>query len=188
MVGDRAILSRMDVVIGRELDLEDLYTTPDDGNRYEILDSALVMTPAPNRAHQRAVHRLAVLLDGPACELGYEVFTAPFAWRIGPGQVPEPDVLVAAPAATTERAVEGPPALVIEVLSPTGQARDLYEKRRVYAQGGAAWYWIVDPATPRLTVLHLVRDAYEQSAYVEGDDVYETREPFRVRVVPLELT
>lgn len=28
----------MDVVIGRELDIEDLYATPDDGNRSEILD------------------------------------------------------------------------------------------------------------------------------------------------------
>lgn len=182
------MLSRMDVVIGRELDLEDLYNTPDDGNRYEILDSALVMTPAPNRAHQRAVLRLAMLLDGPARELGHEVFTAPFAWRIGPGQVPEPDVIVAAPAVTTERAVEGSPALVVEVLSPTGQGRDLYEKRRVYAEGGATWYWVVDPATPSLTVLRLVRDAYEQSAYVEGDDVYETREPLTVRVIPRTLT
>ena len=178
----------MDTVIGRELDLEDLYNTPDDGNRYEILNSALVMTPAPNRSHQRAVLRLAMLLDGPARDLGFEVFTAPFAWRIGPGQVPEPDVIVAGPAATTERAVEAPPALVVEVLSPTGQARDLYEKRRVYAAGGAAWYWIVDPATPSLTVLRLVGDAYEQAAHVAGDDVYETGEPFTVRVVPLELT
>ena len=85
------MLSSMDVVIGRELDVEDLYNTPDDSNRYEILDSALVMTPAPNRSHQQALLRLAMLLDGPARELGYEVFTAPFAWRIGPGQVPEPD-------------------------------------------------------------------------------------------------
>lgn len=178
----------MDVVIGRELDFEDLYNTPDDGNRYEILNSAMVMTPAPTRAHQRSVLRLAVLLDGPARGLGYEVFTAPFAWRIGPGQVPEPDVIVAAVAATTERAVEGPPALVVEVLSPTAQARDLYEKRRVYAEGGAAWYWIVDPSKPSLTVLRLVGDGYEQAAFVEGDDVHETREPFTVRVVPLDLT
>lgn len=178
----------MDVVIGRELDLEDLYNTPDNGNRYEILDGALVMTPAPTRSHQRAVLRLAMLLDGPARELGYEVFTAPFAWRIGPGQVPEPDVIVAAPAATTERAVEGPPALVVEVLSPTGRARDLYEKRRVYAEGGAEWYWIVDPLSPSLTVLRLARGEYEQTAYVDGGDVYETREPLPVRVIPLELT
>lgn len=178
----------MDLVLGRELDLEDLYNTPDNGNRYEILDGALVMTPAPTRSHQRAVLRLAMLLDGPARELGYEVFTAPFAWRIGPGQVPEPDVIVAAPAATTERAVEGPPALVVEVLSPTGRARDLYEKRRVYAEGGAEWYWIVDPLSPSLTVLRLARGEYEQTAYVDGGDVYETREPLPVRVIPLELT
>ena len=181
------MLSRMDIVIGRELDLEDLYTTPDDGNRYEILDSALVMTPAPNRSHQRAVLRLAMLLNGPARELGYEVFTAPFAWRIGPGQVPEPDVIVAAAAAITERAVEGPPALVVEVLSPMGQARDLHEKRRVYADGGAAWYWIADPDAPSLTVLRLVGGEYVEDAHVIGGEAYEADDPFRVRVVPEDL-
>ena len=178
----------VDVVIGRELDLDDLYNTPDDGNRYEILDSALVMTPAPSRSHQRALLRLAVLLHEPARAKGFEVFPAPFAWRIGPGQVPEPDVIVAAPEATSERAVEGPPVLVIEILSPTGQARDLDAKRRVYAEGGANFYWIVDPAVPSLTVLRLVGEVYQEVAHVEGSNAYESGEPFAVRVVPRELT
>lgn len=175
-------------MIGRELDFEDLYNTPDDGNRYEILDSALVMTPAPSRSHQLAMLNVAVLLREPARAAGFQVFPAPFAWRIGPGQVPEPDVIVAAPEATTERAVEGPPVLVVEVLSPTGRVRDLEAKRRVYAQGGASWYWIVDPGIPSVTVLRLAGEAYEHVAHVEGGDIYESREPFAVRVVPRDLT
>ena len=179
--------ARVDVVIGRELDLDDLYNTPDDGNRYEILDGALVMTPAPSRSHQRALLAVAVLLREPAREAGFEVFPAPFAWRIGPGQVPEPDVIVVAPEATTERAVKGAPVLVVEVLSPTGQRRDLDWKRRIYAQGGASWYWIVDPGVPSLTVLRLVGDAYEEDARVLGSEVYETSAPVRVRVAPADL-
>ena len=175
-------------MIGRELDFDDLYNTPDDGNRYEILDGALVMTPAPSRSHQRALLRLSMLLDEPARARGLEVFPAPFAWRIGPGQVPEPDVIVVAREATTERAVEGAPVLVVEVLSPTGQRRELDWKRRIYAQGGASWYWIVDPGVPSLTVLRLVGDAYEEGARVVGSDVYETSEPVRVRIVPADLS
>ncbi|MGH9114637.1 MAG: Uma2 family endonuclease, partial [Acidimicrobiales bacterium] len=77
----------MKTVIDRPLDLEDLYDTPDDGNRYEILDGALVMTPPPGPGHQGAVGELFVMLRQAARPLGLRVFTAQVAWRIGTGQV-----------------------------------------------------------------------------------------------------
>lgn len=46
----------------------------------------------------------------------------------------------------TDRAVEGAPVMVVEVLSASGRDRDLFDKRRIYAARGAAWYWIVNPA------------------------------------------
>lgn len=174
-------------MIGRDLDLDDLYTTPDDGNRYEILDGAIVMTPPPAIAHQSVVTRLLVLLDKPARQLGLRVFPAPTAWRIGPGQVPEPDLVVASTDVITSRAVEGPPVLVIEVMSPSGRGRDLFEKRRIYAQGRASWYWIVDPLEPSLMVLRLTTDGYVDDARVIGEEAYETRDPFAVRIVPADL-
>jgi Uma2 family endonuclease len=174
-------------VIDRPLDLEDLLATPDDGNRYEVLDGALVMTPPPGTSHQHVVLELAVLLRQAARPLGLQTFVAPVAWRIGPGQVPEPDLLVAAPEAVTERAIVGRPLLVVEVLSPTGRDRDLSEKRRIYAEGGAAWYWLVDPAVPSLTVLGLVGRSYQERALVEGSTAHVTDDPFPVRVVPAEL-
>ncbi|MDQ2726732.1 MAG: Uma2 family endonuclease [Actinomycetota bacterium] len=177
----------METVVDRALDLEDLLATPDDGNRYEVLDGALVMTPPPGTSHQHVVGELFVLLRQVARPLGLRTFVAPVAWRIGPGQVPEPDLLVAATEAVAERAIVAPPLLVVEVLSPTGRNRDLSEKRRIYAEGGATWYWLVDPAFPSLTVLRLAGQAYEQQALMEGSAPYITEEPFPVRVVPAEL-
>jgi len=52
--------------------------------------------------------------------------------------------------------------LVVEILSPSGRGRDLSEKRRIYAAGGATWYWIVDPDEPSLIVLRLAGDACEE--------------------------
>ena len=176
----------METVIGRELDLEDLYTTPDDGNRYEILDGALVMTPAPNVDHQRAVARLLYILHGAIAGRDLEALPAPLAWRIGPGQVPEPDLMVVKPAEGGARAIESP-LLVVEVVSPSGRRRDLVQKRYIYAEGGAPWYWIVDPTAPSLTVLRLADGAYQEEAHVVGDEAYETREPFPVRVIPNAL-
>lgn len=182
------MLERVKTVIDRPLDLADLLATPDDGNRYEVLDGALVMTPPPGTSHQHVVGELFVLLRRAARPLGLQTFVAPVAWRIGPGEVPEPDLIVAAPEAVTERAIVGRPLLVVEVLSPTGRDRDLSEKRRIYAAGGAAWYWLVDPAVPSLTVLRLAGQVYEEQARVEGGAAYVTDEPFSVRVVPVKLT
>lgn len=50
----------------RSLTWRDLEERPDDGHRYELIDGALVVTPAPVPLHQRAAFRLAILLDG-AC-------------------------------------------------------------------------------------------------------------------------
>ncbi|MGH9064047.1 MAG: Uma2 family endonuclease [Acidimicrobiales bacterium] len=177
----------METVLDRALDLEDLDATPDDGNRYEVLDGAIVMTPPPGTDHQAAVGELFVILRAAARPRGLRVLMAPVAWRIGPGQVPEPDLVVASPEVVGKRAVEGPPVLVVEVLSPHGHGRDLHEKRRIYAEGGASWYWIVDPAEPSLCVLRLAGDGYEEEARVTGSQTYETDQPFPVRVEPGEL-
>lgn len=181
------MLVGVEIVIDSPLGLEDLLATPDDGNRYEILDGALAMSPPPGTGHQAAAGRLFVVLDQAARASGLRAFFAPLAWRIGPGQVPEPDLMVVTPEAITPRAIERPPLLVVEILSPTGRDRDLSEKRRIYAEGGAPWYWLVDLAVPSLTVLRLAGSAYEEEARVEGATAYVTEEPFPVRIVPAEL-
>jgi Uma2 family endonuclease len=174
-------------LVDRPFDLEDLYAAPDDGNRYEVLDGALVVTPPPGPAHQTVVGELFVVLREAARPHGLRAFMAPLAWRIGPGQVPEPDLMVVSPEAVGGRAIEKPPVIVVEVLSPTGKDRDLFDKRRIYEQAGALWYWLVDPAGPSLTVLRLVEGRYEEAARVVGDSRYTAAEPFPVTVVPNEL-
>jgi Uma2 family endonuclease len=44
-----------------------------------------------------------------------------------------------------EEAIEGPPDLVVEVLSPSTFYKDLRKKMAAYAQFGVLEYWIVDP-------------------------------------------
>jgi len=173
--------------VDRPFDLEDLLATPDDGNRYEVLNGALVVSPPPGPAHQTVAGNLFVLLNEASRAKGLRAFFAPLAWRIGPGQVPEPDLMVVSREAVGKQAVEHPPLLVVEILSPTGRDRDVYEKRRIYANAGAAWYWLVDPDQPSLTVLRLAADEYEEEARVVGSEAYATDEPVSVRIVPAEL-
>jgi Uma2 family endonuclease len=177
----------MATLVDRPFDLEDLDAAPDDGNRYEVLDGALVVTPPPDPAHQTVVGELFVVLREAARSRGLRVFMAPLAWRIGPGQVPEPDLMVVSPDAVGGRAIEKPPVVVVEVLSPSGKNRDLFDKGRIYAEAGALWYWLVDPEGPSLTVLHLVEGRYEEAARVVCASRYTTEDPFPVTVVPDQL-
>lgn len=62
---------------GRPLIVADLESMPDDGHRYELIDGALVVTPAPSLRHQTVSGELFVLLHS-ACPPGLRVLAAPF--------------------------------------------------------------------------------------------------------------
>lgn len=166
--------------------VDDLDRLPDDGNRYEVVDGGLLVTPAPGTRHQRAVGRLFVLLNG-ACRPDQEVLPAPVNFVIGPLDVPQPDLIVASVASISERGVEGQALLVVEVLSPTTRITDTTVKVAKYAEAGVAWYWIVDPDEPSLTVLRLTSGGYEEEAVVRGEEPYRAELPMLVTVAPASL-
>ena len=64
--------------------------------------------------------------------------------------------------------VEGPPDLVIEIVSPSTSRRDRLDKLRLYAEYGVAEYWIVDPDGRFFEFLVLSDEGYVvQDAQVE---------------------
>lgn len=144
---------------------------PDDGHRYELLDRALLVTPAPNLAHQRCVISLAVLLHagrGPE----HEVLMAPFDVRLSRTTVLEPDLLVARKADLTPARLEKAPLLVVEVASPSTRRLDRGTKRLAYEAAGVPAYWLVDPDAVSLTVLQLEGDSYAEQGMLTGDEVF----------------
>ncbi len=174
--------------MSRPLTAEDLEAIRDveDGHRYELIDGVLLVTPSPVPRHQRAVGQLflAVTRDVPP---GYEVFTAPLDIRMGPDTVVQPDVLVAATASVTERRIEGPPVLAVEVLSPSTRDFDLGTKLLRYQRAGTAAYWVIDPHEPSLRAWELRAGTYTEVAHVTGDQPAELTVPWPVRIVPQEL-
>ncbi len=153
---------------------EDYCELPDDGNRYEVIDGVLFMAPAPLTIHQRIVRSLFFLLwpfvrDGG---LG-EVFDAPCDVVLSREDVFQLDILFVSADRIhiiTERACEGPPDLVVEVLSPSTRQRDLELKRFRYAFFGVLEYWLVDPERRSILVLDLVDGEYmERGNYGVGD-------------------
>ncbi|MBI4503354.1 MAG: Uma2 family endonuclease [Gemmatimonadetes bacterium] len=120
---------------------------PDDGNRYEVIDGVLFVTPAPNVRHQRAVAELQVPLTLYTRSTGIgETLASPADISAREDRLVQPDIFVFASAAgrrVRDWAEITHLLLAVEVLSPSTARADRQEKRRVYAEL-ADEYWIVD--------------------------------------------
>ena len=121
---------------------------PDDGNRYELLDGQLIVTPAPTPRHQAAVTVLLARLHlylNPIRE--GVVYAAPADVPLDGRQYLQPDLLVVkTPGGRHPEswAEAGTPLLVIEVGSPSTARYDRLLKRLRYLRSGVSEYWIVD--------------------------------------------
>jgi Uma2 family endonuclease len=161
----------MRIGIKTKLDYADYADLPSDGHRYEILDGDLTMTPAPSPRHQRVSRRLQRALEDhfQARDLG-EVFNAPIDVILTDRDVVQPDlVVVAEPAQVSARGIEGPPLLVVEVLSPATRTRDRTVKARRYAELGVPHYWLVDPEGRRVECYRLEAGAYALACEAADD-------------------
>ena len=56
------------------------------------------------------------------------------------------------------KGIYGAPDLVIEILSPSTDMKDMGEKKDVYGQTGVKEYWVVDPKSKKITVYYLSGD------------------------------
>ncbi len=132
------------------LDYDDFAAIPADGRRWELLDGEPHVTPTPSPLHQQVVVGLLVALlqhfPRPA-----RVYVSPIDVILTPHDVLQPDVVVVAdPAQVSARGIEGPPRLVVEVLSPATAAYDRTTKARRYAALGVRHLWLVDPEARRI--------------------------------------
>lgn len=116
------------------------------GERWELVDGDVLVTPSPHWTHQRTVGRLFVLLDAyvRAHELG-EVFTSPLDVKLEAGLVLQPDVFVVPTGELRRRSdVVRHLLLAVEMVSPSSARHDRVTKRPRYQRNRVPEYWIVD--------------------------------------------
>ena len=143
---------------------KDLAQMPDDGKRYEVLEGDLAVSPSPNRKHQRCVLQLTRFFEKVEDAEYGQVFPAPFDVILDHHNVVEPDLLFICQDRlhiVTDANIQGPPDVVVEVLSPSTRDRDPGVKVHLYARFGVREYWIVDPDNQTLTMYRLTADGYQ---------------------------
>jgi Uma2 family endonuclease len=173
---------------GRPFTVDDLEGFPDDGNRYELVDGMLHVSPCPVPLHHVAVGEVFFALR-LVCPPGLLVMMAPM--DVQPSRLTslQPDVLVARPGDFGPKSLPAAPLLAVEVLSPSTRLYDLNMKRSAYERMGVASYWVVDPnGSGALTGFELDETGtYREVAYVEGDAEFAASRPFPVTIVPARL-
>ena len=126
--------------------VEDLAHFPHDGNRYELLDGVLLVTPAPSFAHQLIAANIMFILSNAVRVPGYAFVLGPGAVSFPPRTQLEPDVLVI-PSHTPlggKWAGISEHWLAVEIFSRSSKIYDRDFKRDAYLTLGVREVWLVD--------------------------------------------
>ena len=117
-----------------------------EGEPIELIRGRFVVSPCPVPRHQVIVVLLSELFLQIARKSGGIVMCAPMDVVLSDDTIVQPDLLYISKDRRhiVKNRVEGPPDLVIEIISGTAR-RDRVEKLDLYAKYGVAEYWIVDP-------------------------------------------
>ncbi len=155
------------------LTYEDYAAIPNDGNRYEILEGELAVTPAPSTSHQIISTKLFKILSRYIDDknLGLLLY-APVDLILESSSVLQPDLLFITKdrqRIVTDRAIEGAPDLVVEILSPSTNRNDRVTKAQIYARHKVPAYWIVDPDQEAVEIYLLDMDCYRLEITLQGE-------------------
>ncbi len=159
----------------RTLTYADYAALPDDGRRFELIDGELFEMAAPSTRHQDIVLRLGIEIGLHVRRHGGKVYIAPCDVVLADTVTVQPDVIYLADADAhriTRPNIQGPPTLVVEVLSVP--RHDLVRKRELYARFAVAEYWVVDPDADRIEVYRLEGAAYAKPLLLEPGELLAT--------------
>jgi Uma2 family endonuclease len=164
---------------------EEFLALPDEGQRHELLDGSLLVTPAPSSEHQQVARRLANALEAAAPD-GWEVVEAVNV-RVGPSRILIPDVVVTSRQGDMLVYVAADVALVAEVVSPSTLAADRLLKPELYAAAGIGWYLRVElsgEASPEVIAYRLSGRSYQEFGRAQPGRTLLLPPPVELRIDP----
>jgi Uma2 family endonuclease len=170
-----------------DLDMNKVYTYADYfqwkfEERVELIKGKIFkMSPAPNRFHQELAGDIYAMLHyflrGKECK----TYIAPFDVRLPRKSkddkdiitVLQPDVCVICDLTKLDkRGCVGAPDIIVEVLSPGNNSREMKNKFEVYEEAGVREYWVVSPQNQTFLIHTLENGRFQLSPVkVPGDVV-----------------
>jgi len=154
-------------------------------DRLELIKGKIFkMTPAPAPLHQRISWRLSGELYSYLKNKSCQAYAAPFDVRLprkGENEdkkiftVVQPDIsIICNPLQVDGRGCTGAPDIVIEILSPGNNQKELRNKYEVYEEAAVKEYWIVSPQDKTFLKYTLINGAYQPSKLMTIGDIITT--------------
>jgi len=146
------------------------YLTWDDNIRVELIDGIAYMMAGASEWHQDMVgdifYQLKTFFKDKTCK----PFIAPFDVRLFPQDdladktVVQPDILVICDKSKIQaRGINGPPDLIIEVMSESSETHDMITKKKWYETAGVREYWVV--GEKQIYRYYLTDEKYKETAF-----------------------
>ena len=133
--------------------------------RLELIKGKIYkMSPAPSRVHQKVLTNLFIPIGNFLKNKPCDVYVAPFDVRFPNGSradkdiytVLQPDICVICDKSKLDdRGCLGAPDLVVEILSPGNNKKELLHKYKVYEEFGVKEYWVVSQSDQSILIYTL---------------------------------
>lgn len=158
------------------------------GVRLELVDGDIAVSPSPRPRHSRVDKRLSHILLGHIIERDLGELLGDTDTIFGPYDVRRPDIIFFTKKRQRlikeDEAIDGPPDLCVEIVSPGSTDIDRRDKFKQYARAGVAHYWIVDPQARTIEAYRLSGGRYRLAGRGAGDEIVRLP-PFPDLNIPL---
>ncbi|WP_114751784.1 Uma2 family endonuclease [Pleomorphovibrio marinus] len=134
---------------------------------------------APRRIHQEVSGRVFTKIYNYLEKKPCKVYAGPFDVRLPVKSkknedidtVVQPDICVVCdPEKLDELGCVGAPDLIVEILSPGNNSKELQDKYKVYEASGVKEYWVIHPSENTLLIYTLMNGEYKASRlFTTGD-------------------
>lgn len=131
--------------------------------KWELIEGhPIAMSPTPIPAHQRTASEIRFALMDALKKRSCKHCRAydPLDYKISDDTILEPDVLIVC-GEIKKKYLDFPPALVVEILSPSTALKDRHTKYELYEQQGVKYYLIVDADKKTIEVYELKGKKYK---------------------------
>lgn len=147
----------------------DYFVWEQEGVRAEWVDGEVVIMSPANQDHARIADWLTALFLMYVEKFDLGDVLSDYRVRLGPQRrIRDPDLAFISKDRLEQirsTHVEGPPDMIVEIVSPDSAGRDYREKYLEYEAAGVREYWIVDPLAERLEVWWLEVDEAGKARY-----------------------
>ena len=141
---------------------------------WELIEGhPIAMSPAPIPRHQKIsaklISQFTRALEGSGCK-DCEVYNF-IDYKIEEDTILQPDILIVC-GEIEKKYLDFPPAIVVEILSPSTALKDRHTKYELYEQQGVKYYLIVDTDKKEIEIYELSGKEYKMLPK-SGSDKFE---------------